>query len=152
VDVPLAGGYDFVPGGTETFTGVGGVPPLDVVIQGTQNFDATGGDSAGSFGADVSNASTPFGIGDEALLVTSDTPGTAAGDLPPVGSEFNIFTFGNSGFENVIADLASPTAGGANVVSDTLVTPLGDFAIPLSELVTGLPFGSLLDGVLGGLF
>jgi hypothetical protein len=153
VDVPLAGGYDAMPVGTETLTGVGGVPPLDVVIQGNQTFDvdATGG-APESFGADVSTASTPFGINDEALLVTSDTPGAAAGDLPPVGSEFNIFTFGNSGFENIIADLTPSTSGGADVVSDTLVTPFGDYTIPLSELVTNLPFGSLLDGVLAGLF
>jgi hypothetical protein len=154
VTVPLTGGYDFVPSTTpETLTGVGGVPPLDAVIQGTQTFvNATGGVPDGSFGADVSTASTPFGIDDEALLVTSDTSGTVAGDVPPVGSEFNIFTFGDSGFENVISDLASTTSGGAGVVSDTLVTPLGDYSIPLSELALELPFGSLLDGVLTGLF
>jgi hypothetical protein len=157
VAVPLAGGYEIIPSTTpETLTGVVGVPPLDVAIQGTQTFDvdATGGDTAGSFGADVSTASTPFGINDEALLVTGATgdTGTAVGDVPPVGSEFNIFTFGNSGFENIIADLTPSTSGGADVVSDTLVTPFGDYTIPLSELVTGLPFGSLLDGVLAGLF
>jgi hypothetical protein len=154
VTVPLAGGYDFVPDGAEKFSGVGGVPPVDAVIQGTQTFvNATGGAPAGSFDADVSTASSLFGIGDEALLVIpSDTPGNAAGDIPPVGSEFNILTFGDSGIENVIADLASTTPGGAGVVSDTLVTPLGDYTIPLSALALELPFGSLLDGVLAGLF
>ncbi|MGC2653901.1 MAG: hypothetical protein WA317_09960 [Mycobacterium sp.] len=158
VDVPLAGGYDIIPSTIpETLTGIGGVPPLDAVIQGTQTFDvdATGGaPGAGSFDADVSTASTPFGINDEALLVTSaaGTQGTAAGDVPPVGSDFNIFTFGDSGFENILADLPSVTPGGADVISDTLVTPLGDFSIPISDALAGLGGAdTFLDPLLGSL-
>jgi hypothetical protein len=149
-DVPLAGGYDAVPG-TETLTGIGGVPPLDVVIQGTQPFDVSG--TPGGFDADVSTASNPFGLTDEALLVTSDsgTAGAGAGDVPPVGSEFQIFTFGDSGFESILADLASPTPGGADVISDTLVTPLGDFTIPIGDALAGLGPDSFLDPLLASL-
>lgn len=123
-----------VPDGSETYTGINGVPPLDVTIQGTQTFDV--GD--GSFGADVSTSSNSSGYVEEALLVTSTSgpTSTVAGDLPPVGSEFDIYTFGD--FTNVYADLASTTPGGADVISDTLVTPLGDFTIPLSEAVAGI--------------
>ncbi len=156
IDAPIGGGYDIVPGDTETFTGVGGVPPLDALTQGIQTFDVdtTGGTTpVGSFGADVSTASTPFGIGDEALLVTSDsaTPGTAAGDLPPVGSEFNIFTFGDSGIQSILADVPSATPGGADVLSDTLATPLGDFTIPISDALTGLGADPFLEPVLASL-
>jgi hypothetical protein len=52
-----------------------------------------------------------LGGSSEAILVTGDsgTTGTAAGDLPPVGSEFDIVNDGG-GYETVYSDLASTTA------------------------------------------
>ena len=133
VDVPLADGYDIVPASTETFTGINGVPPLDVAIQGTQQFDVDNsvGTVVGTFGADVSTASDS-GATDAAIRVTSDgsgTTGTAAGDVPPVGSVFDTQIFGDSGFENIYSDITSTTPGG-DVISDSWVTPFGDFNIP----------------------
>jgi hypothetical protein len=134
-DVPLADDYDIVPASTEQFTGINGVPPLDVATQGVQTFDVDNtalGTVAGTFDADVSAAGDSYGDIDRTILVTSDlsgTTGTAAGDTPPVGSVFDTFTFGDSGFENIYSDLASTTAGG-DVISDTFVTPFGDFTIP----------------------
>ena len=46
----------------------------------------------------------------------------------PVGSVFETVTFGDSGVENIYADIASTTAGG-DVITDTLVTPLGDLPV-----------------------
>ena len=56
--------------------------------------------------------------------------GTAAGDVPPVGSVFNVLDTGFTGYDNVYSDIPSTTPGGADVITDTLVTPLVDFAIP----------------------
>lgn len=134
--VPLADGYQIVPVGTETLTGINGLPPGDVAIQGYQLFDVenAAGTVVGSFDADVSNTSgTPsYGDSTESLLVTSDGPGTVgtgAGDIPTVGSVIETTTYGDSGFGSVYTDLASATASG-DVISDTVVTPFGDFAIP----------------------
>ncbi|WP_343710310.1 hypothetical protein [Mycobacterium sp.] len=135
---PVAGGDEIVPdpASNEQFTGINGLPPLDVVVQGHQLFDVdaagTQPDVVGTFAADEANASDIVGISTRTLLVTSDlsgTAGTAAGDVPAVGSMFETLTLGDSGFGNVYSDLASTTPG-ADVISDTLVTPFGDFAIP----------------------
>jgi hypothetical protein len=133
---PVGDGYTIaaIPGFTEMFTGVNGLPPVDVAVQGTQEFEVlnASGTVVGTFDADVSTSSTSLGVTDEALLVTSDgtgTAGTAAGDIPPVGSVFDAYTYDGSGFETVYSDLASTTPG-AEVVSETLVTPFGDFTLP----------------------
>ncbi|KAA8960489.1 hypothetical protein [Mycobacterium sp.] len=134
--VDLPDGYDIaaVPGSTETFTGINGLPPLNVAIQGQGEFDLeSGGAVVGIFDADQTTTLDLFGDTTQTLLVTADgsigTVGTAAGDLPPVGSV--IETFSVAGIEDIYTDLASTTPGG-EVVSDTLVTPLGDFAIPIT--------------------
>jgi hypothetical protein len=133
--VPLSEDYDIVPASAVAPSGINGIPPFNVAIQGYQQFDVdnTGlGTGAGTFDADVSTAADSFGDVDKAILVTSDlsgTTGTGAGDVPPVGSVFDTFTFGDSGFENIYSDLASVTGGG-DVISDTFVTPFGDFTIP----------------------
>jgi hypothetical protein len=119
-----------VPVGSEQISGINGVPPLDSSIQGYQEFDVddASGNTIGTFDADVTTANGFFGNSSEALLVTADSgaAGTAAGDLPPVGSEFDVNDYGG-GFETIYSDLVSTT--GANVISETFVTPLGDFPI-----------------------
>lgn len=150
--VPLADDYEIVPASTAVLSGINGVPPLDVVIQGYQQFDVDNtalGTVAGTFNADVSTAADSYGDIDRTILVTSDlsgAAGTAAGDVPPVGSVFDTFTFGDSGFENIYIDLASTTAGG-DVISDTFVTPFGDFTIPATlDLAAGLA-GDIFQGI-----
>jgi hypothetical protein len=124
-------GETIAPVGSEQISGVNGVPPLDASVQGYQEFelDSASGNAIGTFDADVTTANGFFGNSSEALLVTADsgTAGTVAGDLPPVGSVFDVDDYGG-GFETIYSDLVSTT--GANVVSETFVTPLGDFAIP----------------------
>lgn len=152
VPVPLGDDYDIVPASTEHYEGINGVPPLDVAIQGEQQFDieqTSLGSAVGKFDADVSTASNSSGDVNEAILVTSDTSGTAgtaAGDVPPVGSVIDTITYGDSGYENIYIDLASTTAG-ADTITDTLVTPFGDFAMPTSlDVAAGLAsdmFGSV---------
>jgi len=136
VSVDLPDGYDIVavPGSTETFTGVNGLPPLDVAIQGQGEFELeSGGAVVGNFNADQTTTLDLLGDTTQTLLVTADgstgAVGTAAGDLPPIGSVIETFSF--AGLEDIYTDLASTTSGG-QVLSDTLVTPLGDFAIPFT--------------------
>jgi hypothetical protein len=125
-----------VPVGGEQISGVNGVPPLDSSFQGYQEFelDNASGNTIGNFDADVTTTNGFFGEYSEALLVTAEsgTAGTAAGDLPPVGSEFDV-NYHGFGYETVYSDLASTT--GANVISETFVTPFGDFPInPIFDL------------------
>jgi hypothetical protein len=119
-----------VPVGSEQISGINGVPPLDSSIQGYQEFDLdnASGNTIGTFDADVTTANGFFGNSSEALLVTADSgaAGTAVDDLPPVGSEFDVNDYGG-GYETIYSDLVSTT--GANVISETFLTPLGDFPL-----------------------
>jgi hypothetical protein len=134
--VPLGDGADMDPvSASQVITAIGGISPLTVALQGDQRFDVdnTTGTPIGSFGADETTTTDFLGNYTEAVLVTSDTPGATvgatAGDVPPVGSVFNTITVGD--IENVYSDLTS-TTGGADVITDTVETPLGDFSIPLT--------------------
>jgi hypothetical protein len=136
-------GESIVPVGTEQISGVNGVPPLDSSYEGYQEFalNDAAGNQIGTFDADVTTTNDIFGGPDnifggysEAILVTADsgTAGTAAGELPTVGSVFDVNDLG-FGFESVYSDLVSTT--GPNVITETLVTPFGDFALnPTFEL------------------
>ena len=133
--VPLGDGDHFVPLSASTITAINGDPPLTMVIQGDQTFDvdSAAATSVGSFGAVETTTSDGLGTDTEAVLVTNDisgTAGTAAGDVPQVGSIFNTVNYG--GIENIYADLTSATPGGPDTLSDTLVTPFGDFSIPVT--------------------
>ena len=141
--VAVGDDYDIVadPSSTEEFTGINGNPPGAVAVQGYQLFDvdhttgtATSPNVVGTFDADVTTTVNRAGDQSETLLATADvsgTPGTAAGDVPLPGSVIDTYTFGDSGLENIYSDLASTTPGGMDVISDTLVTPIGDLTIPL---------------------
>jgi hypothetical protein len=123
--IDLPDGDDLDPASKLDYTGVNGIPPVDAAVQGTQTFDYTNADGAtGSFGADVTNTLDEFDDSTETVLVTSGSDPDA-----PVGSVFETVTFGDSGVENIYSDIASTAAGG-DVITDTLVTPLGD--IPVS--------------------
>jgi hypothetical protein len=133
--IPLDG-YDITPTGPETLTAINGLPPADVAIQGTQQFDI----GNGSFDGDVTTTGTSvYAETTETILVTQDltgTVGTAAGDVPAVGSVIDVANYG-SGYETVYTDLISST--GASVISDITVTPFGDFAIPTTfDATSGL--------------
>ena len=54
--IDLPGGDHLTPLGTLDFTGVNGLPPVDVGVQGTQDFEfANAGGATGQFTADVTN-------------------------------------------------------------------------------------------------
>ena len=138
--------YDetIVPVGSDQIFGVNGVPPLNSSVEMYQEFavDNASGNTIGNFDADVTTTTGLLASSTESVLVTADsgTAGTAAGDLPPVGSVFEVDNFG-FGYETVYSDLVSTT--GANVISETLVTPMGDFAInPTMDLAANAADGT----------
>jgi hypothetical protein len=125
--IELPGGDVLDPTGALAYTGVNGLPPVDAAVQGTQTFGYTNADgTTGSFGADVTNTLDEFGDSTETVLVTSGSDPDA-----PIGSVFETVTFGDTGIESFYTDIPS-TVGGANVITDILQTPLGDFTIPTS--------------------
>jgi hypothetical protein len=152
-------GDSFIPVGSEQIAAIDGVPPLDSTYNGYQEFllNDAAGNQLGTFDADVSTTNDIFGGPNnifggysEAILVTSDSPaaGTAAGELPTVGSVFDINHLG-FGFESIYSDIVSPT-GGPNVITETLVTPFGDIPIhPAFDLAANAAGGSFFvpDGL-----
>ena len=147
-DAFTIGGFTLDPtlaGGGEGFTPVGqfiSAPPL-LQIGGAglgnpdlagahfaiQSFNVYSGDSSATdvgtitTGEDVTQL---LGFTDTQLIVTGATPtgdGTAA-DLPTVGSVYDALNLGN-GYENVYTDIPG-TGGGADTITDTLVTPYGN--------------------------
>jgi hypothetical protein len=139
--ISIPDGDQLSPVGSLDFTGINGLPPLDVAVQGTQEFEVDGSNS-GAFDADVTNTLDMFGDSSETVLVTKDL----GADAPPVGSVFETVTFGDSGVENIYSDIASTTAGG-DVISDTLVTPLGDTVIPSTMDTSAALVNDLFSGI-----
>ena len=163
----FADGYEILPdpSSTETLTGVYGlentVPPAETgSIQGYQEFevlDTTSNQVVGTFYADESNSIDVTGNTNSVLLVTSDstgTVGTAAGDIPAVGSVIDSYNYAGDEFGYTYSALTSTPAGGADTVSDTLTTVgYGDFpvgstfdAITAESGVTALPPITLAGG------
>jgi hypothetical protein len=113
----------------------------------TQNLDVfTGSGSSATdvgtitAGEDVTNL---LGLTNTQLVVVSATPtgdGTAA-DLPTVGSVYDAFNLGN-GYENVYTDIPG-TGGGADTITDTLVTPMGN--VNLDSLFGGIDAAAPLN-------
>jgi hypothetical protein len=130
-DVDVPDSYQIDPSSDFDFTGsdsgINGLPPIDVGVQGTQDFDFTDGGQSGSFTADVTNTLDALDNSTETILVTS----SSNPDALPVGSVFETVTWGDTGFGNIYSDIASTAAGG-DTISDTLVTPFGDFTVPTS--------------------
>jgi hypothetical protein len=81
-----------------------------------------------------------FGDTTQTLLVTHDLQGSAL----PVGSLIETVSLG-TGFENIYTDIASTSAGG-DQYTDTLVTPFGDFSIPVDvDAAAGLAADHFLN-------
>src|ERR1700736_2748921 len=113
--------------GVSGLTGVAGFLPSFDSVHLNEFFDSdpTSTLPAGSFQADSNVITTPMGLQNAEILVTSPEEGTSA---PPVGSVYDVINIGN-GFENFSSDIAPTTPGGPDTLADTLVTPFGD--IPL---------------------
>ena len=112
-------------------SGINGLPPREVQYQGYQQFDvydATGA-RIGSVDATVFTQHDLFGIRSRAVLVTDVTDGvvgTTRGDVPPVGSVFNVVTLGDSRFGTVQSVMPTPSR---DVKTVALATPLGNIPV-----------------------
>ena len=126
---PIAYGEDTihpVDGAVETFTGVNGLPPGNASIQGTDEFGIYSGNSdtpSTTFTADATTIQQmSFSHYSEALLVTdSSNP-----SVLPDGSVIDLTSYGN-GTEDIYSDLPGLGTGGHDLITDTMVTPFGDF-------------------------
>jgi hypothetical protein len=115
-----------VDGGGYDMTGINGLPPDDMVYQGSQLFDIKdpSGNVIGSFEALKTTTSDLAGSYTQALLVTQDisgTVGTATGDTPNVGSVYNTFTIG--GIRSIYEDLTPLQQGGKDVIHYGFTNP-----------------------------
>lgn len=132
--------------GSEGFTPLSplfSAPPLFQVGEGDQSFDVTSGSGTGA--TDLGNVTASEnvtnlfgGIHNTQFTITDVDPASdaTASDLPAVGTVYDVMNFGN-GFENIYTDI--PGADGtANSITDTLVTPFGDFNIPTDFDAAGL--------------
>ena len=144
--------------GTEGFDpiySIIGAPPLLEIGGGTPNlggfvlaldqqdfnvYDGTGS-SATEVGSIAGNEDVTelLGLTNTEFTVASVT-GTSP-DLPSVGSVYDVFNLG-SGIENVYTAIPG-VDGGADTVTDTLVTPLGN--VNLDSLVAGIDAIAALD-------
>jgi hypothetical protein len=113
----------------------------------TQNFDVFSG--SGSSATDVGSITTNedvtnlLGLTNTQLVVAGATPtgdGTAS-ELPTQGTVLDAFNLGN-GYTNVYTDIPG-TAGGADTVTDTLVTPMGN--VNLDSLFGGIDAAAPLN-------
>lgn len=120
-------------------------PPLFQVGEGEQSFDVSSGTGSGA--TDLGNVTASEnvtnlfgGFHNTEFTITDVDPasGATAADLPAVGTVYDVANFGN-GFENIYTDIPG-TDGAANTITDTLVTPFGDFNIP-----TDFDAAALLD-------
>jgi hypothetical protein len=102
---------------------IGGI--LNTAPQNFEVFDPSTGTDLGSIDTNET-VSSLFGLTNAEFTVDSDTAaaGGTASDLPTVGSVYDSFNLGN-GYENIYTAIPS-TTGGADTVTDTLVTPNGD--------------------------
>jgi hypothetical protein len=124
----------------------------------SQSFDVFSGTGSGA--TDVGTISTGETVADllgltntELTVETSATAvGGSASDLPTVGSVFDALNLGN-GFENVYTAIPG-TAGGADTVTDTLVTPFGsvnlDSLFGSFDAVAPLQAGDAFTGLEAG--
>jgi hypothetical protein len=132
----------------------GGAPGgIDLAPQSFEVFAPSTGTDLGSIDTNET-VTNLLGLTNSEFTVNDVTPaaGGSASDLPTVGSVFDSFNLGN-GYENVYTDIAG-TNGGADTVTDTLLTPFGnvnldslfgsiDAAAPLQpgDAFTGLEAG-----------
>jgi hypothetical protein len=134
------GGFTFDPGadGFTTLPALTAAPPFLAIAGGdldgawlaSQNLDVYSG--SGSSATDVGtinageNVTNLLGLTNTELVVQSATPtgDATASELPTVGSVYDALNFGD-GIENVYTAIPG-VDGGADTVTDTLVTKWGD--------------------------
>lgn len=122
--------------------GVLSFPGVNIPLA-TQDFNVYGG--TGASATEVGNITTSEDVTNLLGLTNTEfTVETVTGtspDLPSVGSVYDAFNFGD-GIENVYTAIPG-VSGGADTVTDTLVTPWGD--LNLDSLLGGIDAASALN-------
>ncbi len=111
--------------GVSGLTGVSGSLPTSSSLFSSVHLNEFFDTATSSFQADSNVITNATGLQNAEILVTNPGAGTAT---PSVGSVYDVLNIGR-GFENFYSDIAPTTPGGADTLTDTLVTPVGD--IPL---------------------
>jgi len=126
-NITLTDGYTIEPVDSDaSVTSINGLGDLDIVGQeGPQEFELVGPNGVvGTFEAVQTNTADAFGNYSEELLVTSDgidtTPGSAVGDVPPVGSVFNFFSRADGERSSLYSALPSQDGGKDDVTFSLL--------------------------------
>ena len=95
--INLGNGYSIAPADPagETYLGTSGILPYYTTVQAREVFDVrdSSGNTVGSFEGVVTPTADIVGVSTEAILVTANdgvNVGTAAGQVPPVGSVYNV--------------------------------------------------------------
>jgi hypothetical protein len=139
----LADGFYIAPEtpSTEKFIATTGLAPLFGSLQGSQTyglFDKTGA-AVGNFEGLVTTTSDALGLFTKEILVTSTgdstNVGTGIGQVPPVGTVYNIINFTDT-FYLLYSAMPSPSG---TVISNKLVTPFGSTEIPFPFDATKAP-------------
>jgi hypothetical protein len=143
---PSTEGFNLLNQGT-------GTPGFFETGSGTQNFEvfstasgSTTPTEVGSIGT-TENVTSLFGITNTGFDVTGGLTSGSLTGLPADGTVYDVTNFG-SGFENVYTDIPG-AAGAAGTVTDTFVTPFGDYN--LSDLVSAFDLSALDPGSAFGL-
>jgi hypothetical protein len=142
--------FSYVPDSEyqERVTSISGQALVNQTVSGTQTYDvhSPAGVTVGEFDGVSTHQVDAFGFSNQEIQVTDDAgmqqydagapePDIASAGstaVPASGSFFD--TFSAFGYENVYSDVV--TNGATNTITDTLVTPFGDFNIPVSFSAT----------------
>jgi hypothetical protein len=136
----IGGGQLAEPGSTFSFA-----------TQGVEAYDSNGTDLGSvTFGENTSNIlgfidTTQFGVASEDAA--SGLTASQAAELPAVGTIYSVTDFG-SGFENIYEAVPNADVTAASSITDTLVTPFGDFQLPsMFDAIAALDPGAAAGGV-----
>ena len=136
----IAGGQLVEPGSAFSFA-----------TQGVEAFDSSGTDLGSlTFGENMSNIlgfidTTQFNVVSEDAA--SGLTASQAAELPAVGTIYSVTDFG-SGFENIYEAIPNADVTAASSITDTLVTPFGDFQLPsMFDAIAPLDPGAAAGGV-----
>jgi hypothetical protein len=136
----IAGGQLATPDSTFSFA-----------TQAVEAFDSSGTDLGSvTLGENMSNIlgfidTTQFGVASE--VAAAGLTDSQAAELPAIGTIYSVTDFG-SGYENIYEAIPNADVTAASSITDTFVTPFGDFQLPtMFDAIAALDPGAAAAGV-----
>lgn len=121
--VRFANGYYIAPADPkgETLTGTSGILPFFTTVQGHQTYNVynAAGESVGSFEGEFTTTADIVAHYTQAILVTSNdgtNVGTEPGQVPPVGSVYNVVYAGDDEHYFLYSSLPSPSGAVVSLI------------------------------------